>query len=125
MLRGFSPPHVLVVTPTETLAASLLSWLSAAGFAVTVTADFLEARNRLGRKPDLIVSELKLGAYNGLHLAVRANGTPVLVLGDQDPVLQIESQNVGATYLVPPFSKEPVMAVVEQLLARPRETLST
>ena len=52
-------------------------------------------------KPGVVITELKLGAYNGLHLAVRANATsiPVVVLGERDAFFEREARQLGTTYI--------------------------
>jgi DNA-binding NtrC family response regulator len=68
-------------------------------------ADFVGARARLlARPPDLLVTNSRLGAYNGLHLAYLAAAavlpTRVVVYGDADCVsLARETQIAGAFYV--------------------------
>src|SRR4029453_1202077 len=55
-------PHVLLASPSgahERLAQSLLS----AGYEITVVGDFATAKAYLDKRPDLLVTEVKLGAY--------------------------------------------------------------
>jgi DNA-binding NtrC family response regulator len=68
-------------------------------------ADFVGARARLlARPPHLLVTNSRLGAYNGLHLAYLAAAvalpTRVVVYGDADRVaLARETQLAGAFYV--------------------------
>jgi DNA-binding NtrC family response regulator len=68
-------------------------------------ADFVGARARLlARPPDLLVTNSRLGAYNGLHLAYLAAAavlrTRVVVYGDAGWVaLARETQIAGAFYV--------------------------
>ncbi|MGH6802141.1 MAG: hypothetical protein ACREC3_02080 [Methyloceanibacter sp.] len=82
-------------------------------------ADFAAAKDVLSTRPELLITELKLGAFNGLHLAIRAGvqGTPAIVVGDPDPVLEAEAKRQQATYLSPPLDPERVLTVVGELLA--------
>jgi hypothetical protein len=65
-------------------------------------SDFKSARQSLlEHRPAILVTDLRLGAYNGLHLACVANttriGTRTIVFGDpMDPVLAREAQRIGA-----------------------------
>jgi hypothetical protein len=69
---------------------------------------------------------LKLGEYNGLHLAVRASAqhTPVVVIGDAEPFFEHEAEQLGATYLATEaVTREQILALVHRLSddARPEE----
>jgi PleD family two-component response regulator len=68
---------------------------------VEVCADFTSARSRLvNRPPDLLITNLRLHEYNGLHLVHLA--TPktrcVVYSNFDDPVLAREVQEAGAFY---------------------------
>jgi DNA-binding NtrC family response regulator len=72
---------------------------------VEACPDFANARARLlARPPDLLVTNSRLGAYNGLHLAYLAAAAPlptrVVIYGDADSVaLAREAQSAGAFYV--------------------------
>jgi ActR/RegA family two-component response regulator len=69
---------------------------------VDACSDFLAARDRLfERPPDLLVTNLRLQAYNGLHLVHLAAGTPTRCIAYtqyHDLVLAREVQAAGAFY---------------------------
>ena len=94
-------PNVLLVCPTADIAAGMRARLTDAGMRVTLVDTFAAARERLQLMPDLLISEVRLGAYNGLHLAMRAKASaiPAIILGETDPVAEREAQNLGATYV--------------------------
>lgn len=102
------------------LAPSLLS----AGYEPTVVSDFAGAKASLDKRPDLLITELKLGAYNGLHLAIRAgvSRTPTIVVGDIDPVLRADAERQQATYLTPPIDPQRLVALVGELLQGSQHT---
>jgi len=112
-------PRILLVAPDGGIVGGLAPSLRAAGYVPEVVVDFAAAKEALAARPDLLVTELKLGAYNGLHLAIRASvqGTPTIVVGDPDPVLEGEARRQHATYLAPPITPERVLAVMSDLLA--------
>lgn len=95
-------PDVLLVTPNPTVAAGTLALLTNGGLRVTVVATFVAAREQLQSRPDLIISEVRLGEYNGLHLALRArlSGIPAIVLGEDDATMAREADKLGAAYVV-------------------------
>ncbi len=112
-------PWVLLVAPNGGVVRGLAPSLRAAGYVPKVVGDFAAAKEALAARPELLITELKLGAYNGLHLAIRANvqGTPTIVVGDHDPVLEAEAERQHARYLTPPVTPERVLALVAELLA--------
>src|SRR2546426_10551244 len=113
-----SRQRILLVAPSAGVANTVAPWLESAGFELVLQKEFAEARATLGTRPDLVISEVKLGPYNGLHLAILAGdlGTPAIVIGDRDPVLQVEAEHQGAAYLTPPVDPERVLGLVRDLL---------
>jgi hypothetical protein len=111
-------PRVLLVAPDGGIVRGMVPSLRAAGYAPKVVSDFATAKEALSGRPDLLITELKLGAYNGLHLAIRAGvqGTPTIVVGDTDPVLEAEARRQRAVFLTPPVSPERMLRCVEDLL---------
>jgi DNA-binding response OmpR family regulator len=115
------PKRILVVAPSPPLATELAATLKAAGYAPTVVSDFVVAKTLLDERPDFLISELKLGAYNGLHLAIRAAGqdTPVILIGDADPVLEAEAERYKAAYLRTPVDPERVLVLMRERATSP------
>lgn len=71
------------------------------GYHLTVTSTFHVAKTFLANGPDLLVTELKLGDYNGLHLALRAAalGIPAIVIAGEE--FQHEVEQLGAVWMPP------------------------
>jgi DNA-binding response OmpR family regulator len=71
----------------------------------------------LQRDPDLIIADVRLGAFNGLHLAMRAiwAGIPAIVMGFEDGVLRREAAAMGAAYLAGRVDARALLAMVESL----------
>jgi DNA-binding NtrC family response regulator len=71
------------------------------GYHLTVTSTFQVAKTFLANGPDLLVTELKLGDYNGLHLALRAAalGIPAIVIAGDE--YQHEVEQLGAIWMSP------------------------
>jgi DNA-binding response OmpR family regulator len=113
-----SPQRILLVAPSEQTAHTVGPWLESAGFEVLLRKEFAEARATLGTRPEIVIAEVKLGPYNGLHLAILAGGlgTPAIVIGDRDPVLQVEAEHQGVVYLTAPADPEHVLRLVRDLL---------
>lgn len=93
--------RVLVVTPTLQLATSVLTWLDALDADVVLTTTYESGRRGLAGHPDVLITELKLGAYNGLQLVSRGHGggTLAIVIGPRDPYFEHDAQTLGALYI--------------------------
>src|SRR5688572_30025363 len=95
------PLRVLVVAQATSFANLLISWLTPESYEPVVARTFAAAKIHLDMEPDLLVTELRLGEFNGLHLALRAHSksVPAIVIGDSDPVLERDSRELGAVFL--------------------------
>jgi CheY-like chemotaxis protein len=115
------PSQILVVSRNYPQRDLVHRWLVSAGYRVELAADFNGARSRLDiSSPDLLVADVKLGAYNGLHLAIWSRGrslaTKTLLIGEPDRVLQKEAERERAVYVTPPLTESAFVAVVGTLL---------
>jgi CheY-like chemotaxis protein len=114
----------LVVEPALVDAAFIASSLRAVGFDVTVTDNFQEARKLLTTQPPLVlVTEIRLGAFNGLHLAFHSRSLPprrtiVTMSSHPDPVLQRDSEAAGATFVLKPVTARDLIAAVYRTATR-------
>ena len=98
-------PMALVVEPSLAEALSLHSTLSELGFQVSVSDNFNDAKARLGPSITLLVTELRLNEYNGLHLVFRAKSVrremaAIIRTQISDPLLQLEAERMGATFVL-------------------------
>jgi CheY-like chemotaxis protein len=93
---------ILVVAQNPTLACQLVTWLAPVTHELVVVTTFAAAKVHLATRPDVVITEVKLREYNGLHLALRAQslGIPTLVIGTADGVFERQAQQLGASYLV-------------------------
>jgi hypothetical protein len=112
-----SKPSALVVAPTHIIASKLFAWLTDAGWAPLIVPSFLDAKQHLEQNPSLMIAEVRLGEYNGLHLALRAQvrGIPVVVIGECDSVLQREAEDVGAAYMPPDVEAQQLISGIQRL----------
>ena len=99
MARGLR--DILIVDPDP--QALLAARVAVQAFAeVEGCADFRAARARLVAKPpDLLVTNIRLERFNGLHLVYVAAGSPTRCLvyaREHDPVLAREVLSAGAFY---------------------------
>jgi DNA-binding response OmpR family regulator len=94
---------VLVVAQDTRLAMTLVSWLRESGCEPAVTTSYSAGRDQLDARLAFVIAEVRLGAYNGLHLALRARakGIPAVVFGEANPTTEREAREVGAAFLSP------------------------
>lgn len=117
------PFRLLIVDPASQSREAVERVLTGMGHFATTVSTFQEAKQRLVlAPPDLLVTTVKLGAYNGIQLVLRATaGIKSLVIDDvYDPVLEREATSAGAVYLVRPIDDGSLVAVVERLLGGAR-----
>ena len=110
--------QVLVVDPVPTRLTSTKTILERAGFDVHATDRFSAARRRLDvSPPDVLVTQLRLGANNGLHLVLRGRRRypgmgAIITSRTADTVLQAEADRMGVTFLRWPVSEPDLVASV-------------
>jgi DNA-binding response OmpR family regulator len=97
--------------------------LSQAGYLVSSTAEFGEARRRLlMAPPDLLIADVRLGAYNGVYLVLLARAEqpdmPAIVTHHMaDAVIEAEAKRAGALFVVTPLKAPELLEMVGMLLA--------
>lgn len=111
-------PTALVIEPILPHLMAVLSALSPLEFDATVAQTYRDAKTVLStQQPALLVTGLKLREYNGLHLI--SYGThrwqhlrAVVTTDAFDPVLQAETERLGATFVVMPVSDDELVAAI-------------
>jgi len=115
---------VILVEPDHVDRVLAHSALAAAGFAVTATNNYEDAHDALMARPPLVlVTTVRLGAHNGIQLALRAQAERpgialVLTSSMPDAVLQAEADRLGATFVLKPVAPEDLMAAVYRTALR-------
>ena len=118
------PSSALVVEPNSFDMGLLRSALTSAGFTVTGTDNFKDAATLLVEAPpSLLVTEIRLGAYNGLQLAYRGKSmkppmTIVLTSAYRDSVLERDVERMGATFVLKPVTARDFLAAVYRTALR-------
>jgi DNA-binding response OmpR family regulator len=112
--------HALVVA-SGSLGPDIVAWLSSIGHRARLVSDFLCAKREVdAHPPQLLVTQLKLGAFNGLHLVARARGRGLtaraIVIGDADCVLADEARQLDAQYVVGPLDEDTFLDTALTLL---------
>jgi two-component system, OmpR family, response regulator len=114
-----APARVLVVDDDSATRAGLCEFLERAGYCCTAAASFEAARAIVrSSPPDLLITDVRLGAFNGLQLVVgHARSTPAIVISAFDDVtLKAAAREMGATYLLKPISPSELLEKVQAAL---------
>jgi DNA-binding response OmpR family regulator len=114
---------VLVVDVDLKALADASAALADAGYLVTQSATFADARQRLVlARPDVLITAVRLAGFNGLHLVITSRETlpdtvAILLHAVPDAALQAVAAKHDAIYLVKPVDWPMILAVVERALA--------
>ena len=103
-LAAHQPLSALVVDLDPIFVSDLAPIVTASGFRVLPLSDFAAARHELyACRPEVLVANLRLGAFNGIHLAYLAKinkpDTRAMIYGDEDRLLAGEVQSAGAFWV--------------------------
>ena len=93
-----------------------------AGYEVIEAATFDEAKRALAAlRPALLISSLRLAAYNGLHLVhlgrlMLSTLGAIIIASGADAMLQAEAERVGASILQEPVPTGVLLALIGRML---------
>ena len=118
-----TPAPVLIVQPVLSDALYLVATVSSLGFHVTVADNFQEGLERLRVPPVLLIADVRLGEYNGLHLVMRGKSirrdlAAIVTSAAADSVLQSEAEQLGATFMLKPTTTRELRAAVCRTIFR-------
>ena len=100
--------------------------LEDAGYRVYSAGDFDEAKAVLdAESPAVLVTDVRLGQYNGLHLVLRSQAAhpqmgAVVTSRVADPVLEAEAHKQHAQFVLHPFNSEQLLEAVNASLEEVR-----
>jgi DNA-binding NtrC family response regulator len=120
MTSSTAGKRVLLVDDDRALLRLTELWLTANGYNVVACDSFDDARHENAvSPPDILVTDVRLGAFNGLHLAILASeqcpdAIAVVMSAYDDPMLRKEAAQCRARYLVKPFTREGLLSAVLQ-----------
>jgi DNA-binding response OmpR family regulator len=115
--------QVLIVGSSAERSAAMVNLLTGSGHDVIPALGFKEAvRALVDHRPDLLISEVRLGAFNGMHLVIRCRIThpamrTIVLDRAYDSALEVDAQRLGAVYLVEPVDDVELLAHVSQMRA--------
>ena len=116
--------RILIVDDDAPLLEVLQRAFQNAGAEVVAHSTFEGARRALQEGTfDALLTDVRLGAFNGLQLAVISRDAHpeirvIVFSGFDDPVLRSEAERVGATYVVKPVTTE----ILLELVRRPHDS---
>jgi DNA-binding response OmpR family regulator len=120
------PALILLVNVDRVARRQIEGLLSDEGYLVAPVSSFQQAKDLLASiSPDLLVADVRLGAFNGLHLAARSQfyhpSLPVVIThATHDPVLERDATRLGATYMVNPLDNPAFLPLVKSVLEQHR-----
>ncbi len=113
-----SPRSVVVVDGNGPDRTNTVTLLEAAGYRVRSARSFDEAKTLLAaERPDILITELRLGQYNGLHLVLRTRTdhphmAALVTSRVADPVLEAEATRHRAQFILSPLSATQLLHAV-------------
>ena len=111
---------VLLVSPTPLLTEAVVPSLRRTGYRLQVVDSYQSAKLQLARAPQVLITELKLGEYNGLQLALRSRMAGVRAIVVADKAFEAEIEQLGATWISPEDAAGGELpAVIGRLMALP------
>jgi DNA-binding NtrC family response regulator len=113
---------ILVVDIDAAALAELVDLLRGAGYKATGAPTFEIARQLLETSLfDLLITDVRLMAHNGLHLVVRSQilhraPTAIVLSSFPDAVDETEARRLGVSYLARPVDPSTLLALVSKTL---------
>jgi DNA-binding response OmpR family regulator len=118
--------RVLLVSQTPSWSDAVAPTLRRTGFRLMVALTYHSAKQQLAQAPQVLVTELKLGEYNGLHLALRSLAAGVRTIVVADKAFEAEVEQLGATWMSPEGAASgELVAAIQRLLASPDPTTAS
>ena len=122
MHRDPTAAVILLVDTDPATLATLREPLERVGYLCATTPSFAEARTLLTElSPDLLIAAIRLGAFNGLQLALQRhlNDQPSIVTDIvDDPALRREAARFDTPYVLSTVHPEELLQIVEDTQTR-------
>jgi len=118
-------PSVLIVEDDPESLDGLLEVVAGAGYRVIGAQSFEEGRRALADSPDVLVTDVRLGAYNGLQLIIRGRRVnprlrAIVITGHPDVVVRREAEKLDAIQLEKPIDPARLLDEIAQAMSRSR-----
>ena len=114
---------ILIVEDDKSTLSGWVELLRGAGYGVIGVSSYEEGRQELASRPDLLITDVRLGVYNGLQLLMRGRMMnpdlqAVVVTGYADQIVQREAVHLRAEHLEKPVDADRLLQVVGNALGR-------
>jgi len=110
--------RILIVEDDKAARDGLVRLVAGRGHEVFAAATFEDGRRLLrSHKPDVLITDVRLGAFNGLQLLLsdQSHIQAIVLTAYSDPVLEAEARNLGARYLLKPVVPAMLLDMVDEL----------
>ena len=120
------PYRILVLDDDEHALSGIVELLRDAGHHVTGAATYDAAKRLLAVSPfDLLVSDVRLRSFNGLHLVMQTRAdhpetAVIIITGYDDPLIDLEAHRYHAELVRKPIRPAEFTRLVNDVLARVR-----
>lgn len=118
-LAGDSKRRILIVDDDLSLLQALERALTETdGYDIVASDSFEDARRTLrSRKFDVLITDVRLGLFNGLQLAILARDLHpdirlIVISGFDDTVLKSDALRLGAVFLVKPVTSADLLTLI-------------
>jgi DNA-binding NtrC family response regulator len=111
--------RVLVVDDDPAIRRYFSTLLGHAGYEIVTAADIPSAMHVMADKStDLLITDVRLDGYNGLHLVAMAPDPipSVVVTAYDDPSVEAEARQLGAEFFVKPVDSAALLSTIARLL---------
>jgi two-component system response regulator YesN len=116
--------NILIVEDDKSTLSGWIELLRAAGYGVTGVSTYEEGRQELASMPDLLITDVRLGVYNGLQLLMRGRMLNprlhgIVVTGYADQIVRREALHLLAEHLEKPVDADRLLQVVSNAFRHP------
>jgi DNA-binding NtrC family response regulator len=113
---------ILVVDDDPSSLADTIESLKGTGSEITAARSFADGKRAMDESPPaLLITAVRLGAFNGLHLVIRglarqAQLAAIVVGEESDRGLTAEVEQLGASFVVRPLTRDRLLSLVARAL---------
>ena len=117
------PYRVLVLEDDEHALSGIVELIRGAGHHVTGVATYDAAKRLLIASPfDLLVTDVRVRAFNGLHLVMQTRAdhpdtAVIIITGYDDPLIDLEANRYQAELVRKPIKPTEFLALVDDMLS--------
>jgi DNA-binding NtrC family response regulator len=116
--------NILIVEDDQSTLSGWVELLRSAGYFVRGVSSYEEGRQELAMMPDLLITDVRLGVYNGLQLLMRGRMMnprlqAIVITGYADQIVRREAVYLQAEHLEKPVDADRLLQVVSNALRSP------